>query len=463
MTAIRASAARLSVPAAALAAVAMGYVLAVGSGRFGSHGPLAMLLAVGLPATALGVFVDPRLGVLAVFASFPVGFTALPIGLDVVQAAIVAVTVLVVLRRLRAEGAVLEWSPAFWWVAALLAWTLLGTPGAADPSLAMRRLPPMAAELLFGAAIVTVCRTRRDVRLVAAGLVAVVAVVGLSTVGGAGRVSTELGGSVVSGRAEGIFSEPNQLGSFSALGALVGLGLALGVRTRRARMLAAVGAAGAIVGMLLSFSRGAWIGFGMGVIVLVVQVPSARRMLAVGSAVLFVFAGTYGALRPQSPEVTVVGQRFKSLTGEKNPYDDRPAVWAEARREIAVDPLTGHGLGNFPLVAQRSTSRSHTSFPPHAHNLLLNFGAETGVPGMALILGFGAHLALLTRRAVRRMRAAGRMRDAAVLAGLAAAALSVFGQGFVDYVLWSSVVFTAVWVVLGALAAMIELERREPA
>lgn len=460
MTAIRASASRLGVPAAALGAVAVGYVLATGSGRFGPHAPLAMLLVVLLPVSALAVLVDPRLGVLGVFAVFPVGFNALPISLDVVQTAIIAVTGLVVLRRLRADGAVLEWSPAFWWVVALLAWTLLGTPGAADPSLAMRRLPPMAAQLFFGAAIVTVCRKRGDVRLVAGGLVAIVAVVGLSTLGGADQVSTQLGGSLVSGRANGIFSEPNQLGSFTALGALVALGLALGLRTRRTRMLAALGAAGAIAGMLLSFSRGAWIGFGMGVLVLVVHVPSARRMLAVGTVVLFVFAGTYGALRPQSPEVTVVGERFKSLTGEKNPYDDRPAVWAEARREIAVDPLTGHGLGNFPLVAQRSTSRSHTSFPPHAHNLLLNFGAETGVPGMLFIIGFGIHLTVLTRRAVRRMRAEGRMRDAAVLAGLAGAALSVFGQGFVDYVLWSSVVFTAVWAVLGALTAMIELELR---
>ncbi|HEX2040657.1 MAG TPA: O-antigen ligase family protein [Acidimicrobiales bacterium] len=450
-----------AVLAAGVAAAAGGYALARAATRFEDLAPLVMVLAVALPVAAVAVVADPRIGVLLVFLVFPIGFTPLPgVPLDLVQGTIIGVSALVLVSRIRMAESAPRMSPVYWWVVALLAWTLLGTPSAVDVDLAVRRLPSTAAQLLFGVAIVTICRRRDDLRVVAFGLVAIVAAVGLTTLGGASQVRTDFGGAVVSGRATAMFSEPNQLGSFSAIGALVGAGLALSLRSRGRRLLVGALTVLAVLALLLSLSRGAWLGFGLGMLVLLVQVPRARRALAVTTVALFVVALTYGALRPQSPEVHVVGERFRSFTGEQNPYDDRPTIWAEARREIRVDPLTGHGLGNFPLVARRSTSKSHTSFPPHAHNLLLNWGAETGVPGVALILGFAGHLGVATRRAFRRMRAEGRMHDAALLAGLAGAALAVFGQGLVDYTLWSTVVFTQVWAVLGLLVAAVELERR---
>jgi putative inorganic carbon (HCO3(-)) transporter len=448
------------VASAGVAAVLAGYALARAATRFEDLAPLVMVLAVVLPAAAVAVVVDPRFGILTVFAIFPIGFTPLPgVALDLVQGTIIGVSALILVSRIRvAESG--RWSPAYWWVVALLAWTALGTPSAVDVDLAMRRLPSTAAQLLFGVAVVTACRRWDDVRVVAFGLVAIVAVVGATTLGGANQVETDFGGAVVSGRATAMFGEPNQMGSFSAVGAVVGAGLTLSLRSRRRRLFVGVLTLVAVLALLLSLSRGAWLGFGLGMIVLLVQVPRARRALAGTLAILFVVAASYGALRPQSPEVHVVGQRFRSFAGEKNPYDDRPTIWAEARREIRLDPLTGHGLGNFPLVAQRSTSKSHTSFPPHAHNLFLNWAAETGLPGLACILGLAGHLGVAVRRALRRMRVEGRERDAALLAGLAGAGLVVLGQGLVDYVLWSTVVFTQVWAVLGALAAALELERR---
>lgn len=453
----------LSAAGPAVAAIVVGYGLATVAGRAGATdtAPLIMVLAVVAPAVAVAALVSPRLGILAVLAVFPVGFTPLPgLPLDLVQGTIVAVSVLVAIRRIGAADRVIAWSPAYWWVVALLAWTLLGTASATDPDLALRRLLVTSAQLLFGAAIVAACRTRTDVRLVVAGLVFVVAAVGLTTLGGSRHVRTDFGGAVVTGRASAMFSEPNQLGSFSAVGAVVGIGLTLGLRDRRHRLAAGAATTVVVLALLLSLSRGAWIGFAAGILVLAVSVRRARRALAVGTLVLFAVALTYGALRPQSPEVHVVGARFKSFTGEKNPYDDRPTIWAEGRRQVLEDPLTGQGLGNFPLVARRSTSESHTAFPPHAHNLFLNWAAETGLPGVACIAGFGVHLAALARQALRRMRGDGRGRDAALLAGLAGGALAVVGQGFVDYTLWSTVVFTQLWAVLGALAALVELERR---
>ncbi|HEX9970025.1 MAG TPA: O-antigen ligase family protein [Acidimicrobiales bacterium] len=462
MTAVRVGGRGGALAVAALpVAIGCGFALAWLGGRFEDAGPLVMVLLAVVPLLALGVVGQPLIGIFVVLGVFPRGFTPLPgLPLDLVQGTAVAVAVLILLRRVAARDEGALWAPALWWGVALFAWTLVGTPSAADPDLASRRLLISVSQFLLAVAVVAAARSRRDVRIIAGALVAVAAAVGATTLGSAQQVDSAFGGAVVSGRATGIFSEPNQLGSFTGVAALAGIGLALGLRSRRHRIAAGTFAALALVTLLLSLSRGAWIGFGVGMLVLVVSVPHARRVLGIGTLVLFVVALGYGALRPQSPEVHVIGERFRSFAGEKNPYDSRPAIWAEARREIILDPFTGHGLGNFPLVAQRSTSKSHTAFPPHAHNLLLNWAAETGLPGVACILGLAAHLGVVVRRALRRMRAEGRARDAAVLAGLGGAALAVLGQGFVDYTLWSSVVLAELWVVIGAIAAMLELERR---
>jgi O-antigen ligase len=161
-----------------------------------------------------------------------------------------------------------------------------------------------------------------------------------------------------------------------------------------------------------------------------------------------------GSFAPSSPEVQIVSQRARSIVGERNPYDDRPNIWAEGRRETLDDPWTGQGPGSFPIVAARSGSQTVTFYPEHAHNLLLTFAAEIGLPGVVFALGFVVAVGSKVRTALRRARAAGRHRDAALVACLAAAMVAILAQGLIDYSLRSAVIFTTVTGVLGALLAM---------
>ena len=441
----------------ALLGLAAGFALAaVGSEAPGSVGPALVLALPLLPILALAVLADPRVGLVAVIVSFPVGVSEIPgLQLQLVQLVIVAVVALVALRRLAAGLGPLPWVRGAGWCTAFVLWLVVALPSAPDQQRALRVVVLFTVGTLFAVVVAAACRTAADVRRLLAVLVGLVAAVALTTPFGSGRAQAAFGGAVVHGRATGIFTEPNQLGTFCTTGALLAIGLCLAARTRRTRVAAGAAAAAAVLGLLLSLSRGSWIGFVLGVVVLLAKLPEARRLLVALAAPLVLVALAIGAFAPTSPQVEVVGQRLKSISGERNPYDDRPAIWREARRQAEADPLTGSGPGNFPVVSGRATSESRTAFASHAHNLLLTWGAEAGLPAIALAVGFGVHVHLRTRRLARTRRL---RRDRAVVAGVAAALVGTAGQGLVDYTLHNSVILTVLFALIGAVFALERVE-----
>lgn len=436
-----------------------GYGVTLVAGRFDGLAPLAVVGLPLLPVWAAAVFFDPRVGVASVILLAPVGARQVPgLPVDLVQVAIVGVAVIVVLRQV-VEGRPLLPVPApLGWGVALLAWSLVALPSAIDGSLALRSVGALAGELLFAAVIVAACRTRHDVRVVVAVFVGTAFVAAVQAPGDTAGLGAAYGGAIVEGRANSFFTEPNQLGTYCMLALLAAIGLVLSARTRRAR-LAGYGVAGVIaLGLLFSFSRGSWIGFSFGLLVLLFLLPEARRALAVIGIPLVVFAFVLGSFAPANPQVVVVGERLKSIVGERNPYDDRPSIWAEARREIVDDPITGEGPGNFPVASERATSESRSTFATHAHNLLLTWAAEAGLPAAILIVAFAVHVGAWVRRVGRRARHLGRPRDAQLIGGLAAAGAAVLGQGIVDYTMRNSVIHTAVFTVVGCLLAALVVE-----
>lgn len=440
-------------------AFGFGYALSFVAARFEGLAPLAVVALPLLPVWAIAVFFDPRIGVASVILLAPVGARQVPgLPVDLVQVAIAAVAVMVVLRRV-ADGRTLLPAPKpLWWVVALLAWSLLALPSAVDGSLAIRTVVALTGELVFAAVIVAACRTRHDVRVVVAVFVGTAFVAAVQAPADTAGLSAAYGGSVVQGRANAFFTEPNQLGTFCMLAVLAAIGLALSARTRRAR-LAGYGVAGVIaLGLLFSFSRGSWVGFSFGLLVLLVLLPEARRALAVIGIPLVAFAFVLGSFAPSNPQVVVIGERLRSIVGERNPYDDRPSIWAEGRREVVADPLTGQGPGNFPVASERATSESRSTFATHAHNLLLTYAAEAGLPAAAFIVGLGVHVGMLVRRVGRHLRLVGRPRDAQLVGGLAAAGAAILGQGIVDYTFRNSVIHTAAFTVIGCLVAALVAE-----
>lgn len=437
---------------------AAGYGLAWMAGQAGDRAPLVLSGAVILPVVLLIVTVHPTLAVAAVFLLVPLGVRSVVGPLSPVHVAIVLAAGLVVLTH--RTGAVRPGFPApLWWLVALLGWVVLAIPAALDRSMAIRQAAVLTFALIFLLVVVAVCTRHDDIRRVLPAVLGL-AVLGTITSAFGAKAEGAYGGSVVNGRAPGFFDEPNSFGTLCMIAALVALALALGGARGYWRALAGAATVIVFTGLVLSFSRGAWIGFSLGLIVLAATLPQVRRALGVGAVVAVSLAVGLGAVIPQPPQIEVAADRLRSIVGEKSPYDDRPRIWAEARREIVARPLFGYGPGNFPEGSRRSTYEGGTVSAYHAHNFLLTWGAEAGLPAVAILVALSVHVGCVSRRARRSAARHGRRRDAALLAGLSAALLGVAGQGLVDYTLGvgNSVMFLAVAGVLGLLLASVRAE-----
>jgi len=434
---------------------------AVTSALGGRLAPVLLVALAVVPMVLLAALRRPWLAVAYVYLAIPVGDTALPgLPLQVVQGMIVTALVVVLLRRIAEGRFPLDWTAPLWWFAGFVLWAVVALPSAADRGVAVRQTLLFGGELAFAAVILTACSTPQRVRQAVGVLLGVAAFIAISTPLSLGEVSSQFGGALVEGRAEGVFNQPNELGTFCAVVLLAGLGMALGGRTQRGRRIAGATAGLITIPLLLSLSRGAWIGVSAGVLALAVMLPEARRMLAWVSVPVILLALLIGSFAPSAPEVQVVSERARSILGERNPYDDRPNIWREGRREFEADPWTGQGPGSFPVVAARSGSETVTFYPEHAHNLLLTFAAELGLGGVAFFVGLAGAVTVGVRRALRRARVLDRRRDAALIAGLAAAMVAVLAQGAIDYSLRSATIFTAITGALGALLAMIRTVER---
>ena len=437
----------------ALVSIFLGLMLAAVATLF--HSSVSVYIALPLaPLLALAVLAAPIVAPLGVFATFPVGSTGAPIGaatLQSAEAAVVLVALMVIVRRLAVGQTPLAWSPVLFWPLALMCWMLVSLFSALDETLAIKQLISIAGGVTFASVILASCRGMRDLRVLLGGFVlstTILAVIALSS--RSDFQSSYEGSAVLKGRLQGAFDHPNQLGALTAMAAPVAAGLLIGGRTRRGRTIAGVMLGLILAALALSLARGAWLGAGVAALFMLVTLREARRkLLLFGLPVVLVFFAVWSFL-PKNEQVQVVTQRAEAFT-TLSPYDDRDSIWREARREIKADPWTGQGPGNFIIASARAGSEASTISAFHAHNLFLNWAAESGLPAAAIILLFAFALVNAGRVASRGSLARGDPGDRAIVIGIGGALLTVFFQGFVDYTLGNSVVHIAFWGMVGAM------------
>lgn len=442
--------------ALALAGAALGLLLA-GAGLVA--GPLAPLLLVLAPVLVVLAWRRTDLVVPTVALTLPLGHVgAGPV--DLVQ----LVTALGVVAVLVPAATRLDWRLPPWPVAVplglFLVVAVLATPRARDADLAFRLDVQLLLLVLLVVAVLTGVRTARHLTRLVVALLVAGAVSSVWALAASGPTESFYGGGVVTGRAVGVFSQPNELGLFSAVLLVLALGAWLGSASPRLRATGMVAAGLLVAALGASLSRGAWFGALAGVVALAVLVAPTRRALLRLGAGLVVVVGVLGLLG-----VGPLGQvldRVASL-GEAgaNPYDQRPLIWAEGLRLVAEAPLLGHGPGGYFLEAASDSLRAGAVLEvEHAHHLLLNTAVEFGLLGLAgllaLVAGLGAVL-VGARRATTSLPPTAATRW---LPGVLAAALvPVLAHGMLDYPLRNPVVLTTVWLVLAALVAACEHAR----
>ena len=223
-------------------------------------------------------------------------------------------------------------------------------------------------------------------------------------------------------RAYGTFEQPNPFGGYMNLIALLAIGLVLGllvawIERRRNRVtnsflspygvwlgVALLSAVAGSLGLILSWSRGAWLGFLAGLAV--IALFSARRLLPgfllmgasavlLGSGLLLGTSARFGPalavvdrLSGFGDEFTLGDVRGVDINDTNYAVVERLAHWQAAVGMARDDLWTGVGFGNYAAAYSDYDLLNFPDALGHAHNYYLNLLAEVGLPGLLAYLIF---------------------------------------------------------------------------
>jgi putative inorganic carbon (HCO3(-)) transporter len=177
------------------------------------------------------------------------------------------------------------------------------------------------------------------------------------------------------------------------------------------------------VALALTLVRGAWLGFGAGVLVALAGVR--RRWIAV--AAVAVVAALLVAVPRVRERAETIGDPADATTRE------RLAMADAGLRMLREHPVTGVGLGGvkrlYPVYAPPEAVRRHTS---HLHNTPLQIAVERGLVGLALWLWIFVAFFVRAGRVLRRVPATGAT-DRALVIGALAAVTTFLVSGLFEY------------------------------
>ena len=187
-------------------------------------------------------------------------------------------------------------------------------------------------------------------------------------------------------RASGGFSDANYLGLFMASAAVFALGMLLIARRPWKLVLAPIVVL-LFACVAVTFSRGAYLGLSVGVVVLA---ASRSRRLAVAVGVVAVaLALTLYPMFLEARVGTEVNSKVTTalLLGEES----RAAVVDAAFEMFASSPVFGVGFGIFHFVSPAYTGES-AALATYSHNQFANILAEQGVMGIVMVAGVAVML-----------------------------------------------------------------------
>lgn len=233
----------------------------------------------------------------------------------------------------------------------------------------------------------------------------------------------------------------NQFAFYIMAAFFIALGLAMASRRWSVRLIFYGCAALFLVGVALTYTRGAYVAIMVGVLVL--GLVGGRRILA---GLIVVAAITYFLLPP------TVQQR---LSFHDNSVAERVVYIHTATAAIKEYPFLGGGWGsNFYLDGKVLVPLFIPGDAPLWHDDYLVVATQVGVPGALVYLWIWGAIAWAMVRA-RRRAPPGPLRIY-LLAFLAAVA-AMFTQAFTDNFIWNNATGPFIWLVFGLICATVNV------
>ena len=174
----------------------------------------------------------------------------------------------------------------------------------------------------------------------------------------------------------------NEAAAYFATATAFALGLLQsGYRDLRKRLLLLGSAVAAGAAMIIPASRGAYVGFLVGLLLTAFRLGIVWVVaLSILLGTFFLWAPDYAKQRVMSTEQAAADGSDRGNALNKN-SGGRLEFWRASLDIIAKNPIAGVGYGN---IAREIGKRIGRARP--AHNLYLETAAETGIPGLVLLL-----------------------------------------------------------------------------
>ena len=365
-----------------------------------------------------------------------------------------AVVLAVWLWRVLSGSEKIEFSHMQLPLAVFLLWGIAGIYGALDVGTAIKVL----SIFVMGASVYLVTsqtiRSPEEAHGIMWAAAVTVGITVLYTVvagfgGSLSYVETDEGG-VAYTRFAGIFGHPNALGGFLALAIPPMVALAASETAWWKRLSGYLLIIGAMAGLVFTYSRGAWLGTGVGLLILL---PVLKRgfWLILGAVLL----GPVLVGMVTSSDAVLARLESIAAAGSDPALMNRVEIWGMAFRLVAEHPLLGVGLGNFQaaygrlMVPDLPLLTYPLELPEHAHNLFLNLAVEVGLVGVS---AFAWLLAVAFLR-VRQIKRFADWRVGVWSMGLAAGLVAISVQALVDVVVYQGFVAILFFTYLGVMDA----------
>jgi O-antigen ligase len=195
-----------------------------------------------------------------------------------------------------------------------------------------------------------------------------------------------------------LFQAHNAAGGFLAVLSGLSVGYYLGTRERRFILVTLIN----VAGLIASHSRGSILAF---VVALTVQVVLGTRFARLAVALLVVsqlaliswfYSLASKVAFPNAAEVVVALPWLEGVSRKETIIERGLELWPRAVDLFISSPLCGAGFGSFndvphrlegiPNVCQFNRPAEVVFNAAHAHHSFLHVAAETGLPGVALVL-----------------------------------------------------------------------------
>ncbi len=258
-------------------------------------------------------------------------------------------------------------------------------------------------------------------------------------------------------RVYGTFGHPNVLGFYLVLVLVIVLVKYITAPAHQRSLIHPWILASGTIALLFTYTRGAWIGLVIALVILGLG-RYHKQLIIAGASVVFLVISWQGVnaivlnMFGVSLDVIPVVSRITSRDEEADSIDFRVDTYNAMAPRILDNPVFGHGLGTFVILRKQGNLGLFDD--PEAHNDYLRLAVEVGLLGVAFYLIF---FVSLFRRAIINFLIAksGSWQKNYTLGGIAI--LAAFGAMSVsDNILQGTALTWASMLVIGSILAIVK-------